>query len=523
MAQFHNSISRRDFMKSVMFGVGGTAAAAGVAYAWGMQDGTSPLSFPGHQNRRGFEYEVFDRTPFEVDEVPETSWKVTAQNTTYMRPNQVVNGIHRPDLRWIYNSRFKNRHDPDVNKFDFAIPYSAWPSNGVQSLAPFWREYYEMYPDMLERDKKYIYDWLPGFRERYFKTTEMRDNFNAQEGYIANKIVSGDSALAPSSITTKPETFDWQGVSTTRAVFESPEKAAENIKWAAYHFGAQYVGIIPVHPEFVWYNHQSATRGFAVGEEIKIQPWWNYGIFVNAPMEWDSMMADPNYGQSNQGYNIVSTIAQQIVGYLKALGYPARWNSPNGGYDLTIPPHGALAGYGSIGRTSNCMSPDVGGNCRPAVVFTSLPMATDKPIDFNLYAFCKRCMICAENCPTQAISYSPEPDRVEYGMKRYATDFAVCNDGWAYGAGPTGCRACVAACPWTRRNTWSHRMMRNILARDSTGLVSNVALWAERNMYPKNMLDDLNPPLFKGVFDPPEYLKTANFISGFTPTPMGVK
>lgn len=520
MSKFHSALSRRDFMKSVMFGLGGTAAAAGVAYAWGQQDGSNPLSYPGFQNQRGFEYEVFDREPFRVDEVPETSWKVTGPD---LGGNRSFDGIHRPDMRTMWSSRFSQRLNTDESKFNFSIPYGSFPSGGVSSLDSFWQEFYELYPDMLTRDKEYVYEWLPSFRERYFATTTMRDNFNAHEGYLANLIQTGDTAVSVSSITTDPTTFDWQGVSKTRAVFDSPEKAAATIKWAAGHFGSQYTGIIPVHPEFIWYNQSSNTRGFKAGEEIKIQPWWNYAIFVNSPMEWDSMMADPNYGQSMQGYNIVSQVAQKMVAFLKALGYPARWNSPSGGYDITVPPYAALAGFGEIGRTSNCIAPDVGGNCRPAVVFTSLPMTTEKPIDFNLYEFCKRCMICADACPTQALSTSLEGDIEIYGLKRWYTKHPQCSDGWSYGAGPMGCRACVAACPWTRRNTWVHRMMRNILSRDSTGVSQTVSVWAEKNMYPKHIQDDLNPPLFRGVFDPPDYMITADYISGFTETPMGVK
>ena len=150
-------------------------------------------------------------------------------------------------------------------------------------------------------------------------------------------------------------------------------------------------------------------------------------------------------------------------------------------------------------------------------------METDRPIDFKLDEFCSRCKICAENCPTQAISLADQPDFEIRGLRRFYTNHAKCSDGWSLGAGPMGCRACVAACPWSRRNTWAHRLVRNVLSRDPTGLTHAASIWAEKNMYPKNALDDLNPPKFLGVFNPPDWIVTANYVDGFTETPMGVK
>jgi len=87
-----------------------------------------------------------------------------------------------------------------------------------------------------------------------------------------------------------------------------------------------------------------------------------------------------------------------------------------------------------------------------------------------------------------------------------------------------GCRACVSICPWSRVNNWIHRFVRALVPNDPTGFTQNLSVWAEKNIYgPKSMGEDLLPPNFKGVMEPPEWLVTDNYISGFTDTPMGVK
>ncbi|PPD59140.1 4Fe-4S double cluster binding domain-containing protein [Dehalogenimonas etheniformans] len=529
-----NGISRRAFIKAAGIGGAGLAVAAAGSTWNSYHEGQSAFSMQGQEHRQGHVY--FDRVPFEVDQVPTSSWKVLGQDL----PNgQSVNGYHRVDMRWYYGERFKTTGHAvsgsspaigyDPSKVD-CLP-NTWPSNGVAALDPLYQRYYELYPMMLDVDKEYKYDWLPQLIERFKSSIDSRADFNQNEGLIAMARSEAQRAVPVSSVTTPPEQNDWSGVSERRAVFDTPELASQLVKRMAADLGATFVGVTPLNKGWVAWSHAAlgglgagtGGRGFGLNTPIKIPEWWDNAILVSGTMSWDVNAGDPNYGDSWTGYNISSQIAQQMVKFLKHLGYPARWHSPFGGYDMPIPGIGAECGMGQIGRTSNCIAPDFGGNVRPAVITTSLPMAADKPIDFNLSEFCSRCKLCAEVCPTQCISYANEPDFEIYGLRRFNTNLAKCRDGWNLGAGPMGCRACVSVCPWTKKNTWVHRFVREVLSHDPTGVSQNVAIWAERTLYPKHYNEELNPPNYKGVYEPPKWIKTDEYIGSFIKTPIGVK
>ena len=66
------------------------------------------------------------------------------------------------------------------------------------------------------------------------------------------------------------------------------------------------------------------------------------------------------------------------------------------------------AGLGELGRTNRLINPIFGGNVRIDGFLTDLPLAPDKPIDFGLQEFCKRCKKCAEACPSGSVSQADE-------------------------------------------------------------------------------------------------------------------
>jgi reductive dehalogenase len=288
----------------------------------------------------------------------------------------------------------------------------------------------------------------------------------------------------------------------------------------AHDMGATLCRIAPVHPEWFYLAQRSNSRGFKAGENIHPLPsWWKNVIVLTNTMNFDTMYADPNYGSSTPGYTWTSTSAQKLTDFIRRMGYPARWSTPRGGYDTFMVPNLVECGMGSVGRTSNCLGPDFGGDWRPGLIITDLDLEPDPPIDMKLDQFCKVCKLCAEVCPTDAISMADDYDWEIHGLRRWYTNHHKCRDGWSMVAGPTGCRACVAVCPASRKNTWAHRLVKELVYRDPTGISQRIATTAEKIFFPKNMGDELVSPLHKGVTDPPQWLVTESFISGFTETP----
>ena len=127
---------------------------------------------------------------------------------------------------------------------------------------------------------------------------------------------------------------------------------------------------------------------------------------------------------------------------------------------------------GVVHEGSILITPELGCNIRPAVVTTNIPVATDKPIDLGVQDFCRHCKVCAENCPSGAISMG---DKVEVrGYLRYELNQAKCNNFWNSNLGNMGCRICVSVCPYTRKSNWLHRTALNVTAKDPTNISDKV-------------------------------------------------
>jgi epoxyqueuosine reductase QueG len=91
---------------------------------------------------------------------------------------------------------------------------------------------------------------------------------------------------------------------------------------------------------------------------------------------------------------------------------------------------------------------------RLAKVFTDLPMAYDKPIDFGVVPFCKRCLRCAQACPAQALSFDDQPSFKTTGPwnnpghQAWFEDCYKCYRYWQQVS--TECSICFAICPYTK-------------------------------------------------------------------------
>ncbi len=159
-------------------------------------------------------------------------------------------------------------------------------------------------------------------------------------------------------------------------------------------------------------------------------------------------------------YVRLATISVTLAEYIRALGYPARANvMPN--YQVLCVPIAIDAGMGELGRHGLLLTKELGSALKLATVTTDLPLAYDPPRDVGAEEFCKDCKICAESCPSGAISRG-DPKAVR-GVEKWAINPEACFTVWNETG--TDCGVCVASCPWTNPRTRFHRLMVEIASR----------------------------------------------------------
>lgn len=381
---------------------------------------------------------------------------------------------------------------------------------GLEGLDGYLQEYYREHPEDLELDLYNIKKILPN---------RMSDSRKYRTKFILTSAWSNAmGAVEPPRISEPPEISDFprrrrRGGSAGPQKMKSPQKTSKLIKKIAHELGSTLVGITKLNHDWV-YLYPMRGRGFEPDKPLEVPKHWTYAIVVGSPMSWDPMYANPNYGTSNDAYSRSKIIAFRLASFIKQLGYPARPHTPGMDYDLMVPPILIDAGLGEQGRHSIVITPELGCNFRPSVVTTNLPLEPDKPIDIGIQRFCKTCKICAENCPSNAITME---DKIEVrGYLRYQVNTAECNNFWNSNLGNTGCRLCVAVCPYTRKANWLHKTALKVTLNDPTGLSAIALTGLQKRFYPGPDPQKYYIPSLGGenasYRKPPWWLRTEDFI-----------
>ncbi len=472
--------SRRQFLKA-----SGVASAAlgsvGLGF-FGYEAGKDPESYTGWETFEGAN-QTFNRK----------RWKVNLPHYRKVGPTS------RPDARTevIFSRR------PSLMR--------QWKEEtGLDGLDGYLQDYYRKNPEVLELDLTLMKEIFPKQRSDYQK---YRNKF-----ILSTAWSNAMGAVSPPRINQPPEKSDFprrgrRGGPTEPLKMKSPEKTSELIKKIAHELGSTLVGIAKLNPDWV-YLYPMRGRGFDPHKPIEVPKHWKYAVVVGSPMSWDPMYANPNFGTSSDAYSRSRIIAFRLVSFIKQLGYAARPHTPGTDYDLMVPPIAIDAGLGEQGRHSILITPELGCNFRPAVVTTDLPLKPDKPIDIGVQRFCKTCKICAENCPSGAITMG---DKVEVrGYLRYKIDTARCHNFWESNLGNMGCRICIAVCPYTRKGNWLHKTALNISLHDPTGISDRVLTGMQKRLYPGPEPQKYYMPSLGGenasYRKPPWWLRAEDFI-----------
>jgi len=483
------NFSRREFIKIGGL-VGGGLSLAGVAGA-GYMAGKDYDSYTGWERYTHGKGQFFNRKPFEVD-------KPTYQKIGPTKRIQYIENIFNRNGEMY---RFLNPRDGKKPEWK--------PENGINGLPEPLYSYYKKNPESLdeffvciEKGDTQRKNW-PKFRNRFLL---------ADAWSTANSSPLRGKGAFPHQPDTPPDDWDFNGVKDEPLPFKSPEHASKLIKSIAHSFGATLVGITKVNSDWVY---QGKMRG--IGKvDFQVPDHWRYAIVVAVPHEWDQLYGNPTYGTSYDGYSQLRQIAGKLEIFIKHIGFPARSHVPPTSYEIAMPPLAIDAGLGELGRMGVTVTPELGANTRLAAVTTNIPLQEDKPIDIGIAEFCKKCKICAEQCPSNAISFEDEPGEVR-GYKRWKINHDKCFTIWnTVGTShPRGCRICIAVCPYSRKNNWIHSIAREVDPRDPTGLFSSGLLAMQKNFFEYPEVEDyLPPPDGKNAsyHDGPEWLRTEEWF-----------
>lgn len=260
-----------------------------------------------------------------------------------------------------------------------------------------------------------------------------------------------------------------------------PGEMAEIVKRLALHLGARDAGITELRPYHV-YTHVGRGSG-KWGDEIPVEHRW--AIAFTMEMDFHVMRQAPEapvVAESARQYVEGAKIAIQIASMIRRLGYPARAHI-DGNYRVIAPLVARDAGIGEIGRMGILMTPGLGPRVRLGVVTTDLPLIADPPTDDrSVIDFCTVCRKCADNCPSQSISFD-DRTRIDGGW-RWAIDPDTCFRYW--NAVGTDCGVCMTVCPYSHPDNAAHDFVRWATRR--SGAARRAALWMDDLFYGRRFL-----------------------------------
>jgi len=241
---------------------------------------------------------------------------------------------------------------------------------------------------------------------------------------------------------------------------QQPEILTRHLKSVGYFLKADVMGTCKV-PESAYYSHDKQ------GNPVDIQ--YKNAIVIVMRKELKAMRASTGHDWmgdpiSFQSYQHLGMVAETIANYIRRLGWDASAQyGPSfvNRYSVLLPPLLLAAGIGEVSRAGIVLNPFLGLAFKAAVVLTNMPLAYDRPIDFGLQSFCQDCKICAQNCPSKAISMG---DKAMYnGYETWKLDTRRCASYNFTNKKGTMCNTCVKSCPWSNPSTLSHNLVRSLV------------------------------------------------------------
>ncbi len=251
----------------------------------------------------------------------------------------------------------------------------------------------------------------------------------------------------------------------------TPEEAAMIISAAMRHFGAAHVGFVELETdttEKLIYGEDPDKKKIIISEEHDypeetdearyLPKSGRWVISYTVQMSQETMFRNPTELGSQttaMTYEKGRAIQNKTQAFLRSLGYWGAGEAQTNALGIA-PAFAVMAGLGEIGRINRLVTPEYGPMVRTFKMVTNLPVAPTKPIDAGIMDFCRQCKVCAEYCPSGALSTATEPTWEvaggwnNPGHKTWFEDAVKCRVYWRHVG--TNCGLCFAACPYAAKD-----------------------------------------------------------------------
>ena len=413
------NINRRSFMQ--MIGAGAATLAAGLSAPRVIARTTNGVLVQSEEEYGQIIVEKLDKGHFPYRYDPDIIRPFSEKNTVFSRNVWAPDRQNRPETKenLTYINLIENKGLlPDQTRLDYALMQAAW--HYASSGSP--------------------YGWQP----------------------------EGSSPMFGRMGPWDPADLDMNWEEATRAV-----------KHAGLFYGASQAGVAELNPLWMYSDHFAPSREdrerilpvLCDGERFeKTEEAWyiprslNRVIALAFEEDYCAIASSPGRlasAATGNGYSRMAVTATTLAEFIRMLGYRAL---PAGnGVGLSIP-MAIDAGLGELGRMGLLMTPKYGPRVRLAKVITDMPLVPDSPISFGVKEFCKACLLCAEECPSGAVTKGPQTWEGKSPVTRPGAFKWYAEQEKCYDFNGFSCSNCKRVCPFNKpNNSWLHRLTRDFI------------------------------------------------------------
>lgn len=320
---------------------------------------------------------------------------------------------------------------------------------------PFWD------PPLLELGKRFYETEVPPKR---------KSGYSLKDQAMVNASWRLENAFAHGVLGGKMGLYDWEWDGKfdyplvppgLKIDIDDPAEIATDIKKAAHFFGAAMVGICELDRRWLYSTAYPLMEQRSVPNELPDE--YKYAVAVAVEMDYQAVRCSPSGPASvatGLGYSKMAFVAGLLAHYIRGLGFKAIACGNDTACSIPI---AIDAGLGELARNGLLITAAFGPRVRLAKVFTDLPLIPDKPIEFGVWDFCRRCEKCAQKCPSKSIMYGEPTDQPNNksnreGLLRWPINAETCFGFWV--ANGTDCSNCIRSCPFNKPSGRLHDWVR---------------------------------------------------------------